>query len=120
MTHNKNILYVDDEIINNELFSICLKAKYNVFTSESPSEALKIMKEKPIDLLLTDFRMPEMNGIELIKEIKKDFPDKKCIIISGYVDSEIITPADAHLVFKVIMKPWKKDKLVDIINAALV
>lgn len=67
-----NILYVDDEQLNLQLFATVFKKKFNVITAESGLEGLeKLDKNKDICIVISDMRMPEMNGIEFINTAKK-------------------------------------------------
>jgi two-component system response regulator HupR/HoxA len=113
---NRNILYVDDEIVNVQLFNISMSKMFTVFTSESPLRALEILKENDIKVIITDYKMPVMNGMELIMEIKKHWPNAVCIILSGYLESYVIV--EKSLIYKYLLKPWNKAELSDIIETA--
>lgn len=110
-------MYVDDEETNLFLFEMSFAKQFNVLTSKSPVEALEIIKERKIRIVVSDYKMPEMNGMELISKIKQLKPDTVCIIVSGFVGSEVIT--DMSLVHKYIMKPWKKSELIEVISSAI-
>ena len=72
------ILYVDDEFINLEIFEINFSEKYEVFTALDAKSGLEVLaKESGIVVVISDMRMPEMNGIDFIKIAKSQFPDKK-------------------------------------------
>ncbi|MCK5145307.1 DUF3662 domain-containing protein [bacterium] len=79
------ILIVDDEpVLCAVLQRMLTKLKYQVVTAGNGFEALKILKKMTIDLVITDLRMPRMDGWELIQRIKKDEPDIPVVLISGY------------------------------------
>ena len=58
-----------------------------------PKEALSILEEVPVDLVISDYRMPEMSGVELLKEIKELYPNAVRIILSGYADFNNVVAA---------------------------
>lgn len=120
MGKNRNtILYIDDEYINLELFRANFKDEYKVFTAESAKEGLEILEKKDIDVIISDLRMPEMNGIELIEIIKKNNPEKVCILLTAYIESEVMLRAiNKELVFRYVLKPWKHNELKEIIEEA--
>ncbi len=113
----KKILYIDDEFLNLELFRINLKREYEVITAESPVKALEIIRNEKIDVIITDYKMPQMNGMELIRKVKNEIrPGAVCMILSGYLEGDVET--DQSLVYKYIMKPYKKQQMIDYIESA--
>ena len=105
----KKILYIDDEIINLELFEINFKNEFEIYVAESPLEGLKIVQNNSISVVITDYKMPEINGNELIQKIKEFNPHIVCIMLSGFLESAIAK--NSELVFEYIMKPYKKEEL---------
>ncbi|MCK4917046.1 MAG: response regulator [Candidatus Omnitrophica bacterium] len=78
------ILIVDDtEIVLIGLQRVLEKEGYEIIVTTSPKQALEIIKEKNFDLVYTDMKMPEMNGDELCKEIKKINPEIEVVVFSG-------------------------------------
>jgi len=73
MNQNK-LLYVDDEFINLQLFKFNFQKEYELFLASSGSEALSILEKEDINVIISDLKMPGMNGIELIKSIKYKSP----------------------------------------------
>ncbi len=115
-----NILYIDDEPINLNIFEMTFRRDFNIFKSLSAKEGLSIFNKENIDLVITDLKMPEMNGYELIKEIKKINPSKKCILLTAYYESDLVkNPEFVSNVYKYIIKPFKKDELKKIIIEAV-
>ena len=115
MNEMEKILYVDDEEINLDLFQWTFKKHFDVTTALSAKEALEILKENDIPVVITDFKMPEMNGIQFIEAIKKENPDKICIILTGFIES--IVKGKEDLVFEVLSKPWEKNSLYRVIQS---
>ena len=79
----KKILVVDDEQPILTIVSDALSGEYEVFTAETVKDAEKIVRDNVIDLLVADLVMPEKNGIDMIMEFKKLYPDMKILAISG-------------------------------------
>ncbi|MCU4163497.1 response regulator [Carboxylicivirga caseinilyticus] len=102
------ILFVDDEFINRELFSINLSKTYNVITADDGPAALQVLEENPdIKVIFSDMRMPQMNGIDFVKEAKRKFQDLKCYILTGFdISTEIQQALNENLIVKYFRKPF--------------
>ena len=81
-----NVLYVDDELNNLISFKAVFRIKYNVFTAISGEEAIKILSDTPINIIITDQRMPNMTGVEFLEKVIERFPDPVRILLTGYAD----------------------------------
>lgn len=115
----KKILYVDDEKVNLELFRLNFKKEYNVITCLSGEEGLEKVKQENIKVVISDLRMPGMNGIEMIEEIKKWDPSIICLLLTAYIEPQVMLKAiNEEIVFRYITKPWKKDELKSSIELA--
>jgi len=117
-----NILYVDDEVINLRIFKNTFRHEYKIFIALSAKEGLEIIEKNQINLVITDQRMPEMTGLEFLKEIHNKYqklpPDR--IMISGYSDQDAIDTAfRLYNLFAFITKPWETDHLKEMIEGAL-
>ena len=113
------VLYIDDEPINLNLFYMAFRKDFEIFQAQSPLEGLKLFNENEIDVLVTDQKMPHMTGIEVIKEIKKQNPEKNCILLTAYYDPEFLyDPEFQSLVFKYLEKPFKKEQMKELIQEA--
>lgn len=112
-----SVLYVDDEDINLIIFESNFKDNFNLHCTSSGEQALKILQNKDIDVIVTDQRMPIMTGVEMLKKSLAINADLGRIVLSGYTDAETIIDAvnngkiDAYLT-----KPWDIDHLKSIIN----
>lgn len=107
-----NILYVDDEAHNLVSFKATFRLKYNVFTTLSGEEALAILKENEIDILVTDQRMPGMTGVELLQKVLPTHPDALRILLTGFTDFEALMAAvNNGKIFAYMEKPWKEPEL---------
>lgn len=117
MADKIKLLYVDDEAANLNVFRIAFKRMYNVTTCESAAEGLKLMEEDKFDVIISDHRMPEMTGVELLEKVGELYPDMVRIIISEYVNDEIIRNAIKKFGFTgSVGKPWDADELVALIE----
>jgi two-component system response regulator (stage 0 sporulation protein F) len=107
------ILYVDDEIINIDLFKLSFRNKYDIITALSGDEGIHILhKEKDINLVISDMRMPGMNGLEFIEKAKKIYKNIPYIILSGYAKSPQINQAiEDRLIRNYFTKPFNKTLL---------
>ena len=115
------ILYVDDEIINLELLQLTFMNDFEVITAASAEEGLKILDLNPeIHVVISDLKMPVMNGLEFIKVVKQNFEGKVCMLLTGYMESEVMLEGfNKELIFRYLMKPWKVDELKETILEAL-
>lgn len=116
---SNKILYVDDEVINLELFKINFKNDYSIFVADSAQKGLEILKNEAINVIVSDLRMPHMNGIDFIEKVKREKPTTICILLTAFMESEAMLRAiNEELVYRYIMKPWKKDELKEVIDSA--
>ena len=120
MKTTSSILYIDDEPGNLDNFYFIFRRDYKVFIAASTDKAKEILKKEEIEVIITDQRMPNLTGVEFLKQIKPDYPDIVCMILTGYSDMEAITVAINEIgIFQYITKPWEKDQLKLKIDNAL-
>jgi signal transduction histidine kinase len=120
MSKKYNILYVDDEISNLNVFKNTFRRDYNIFTAESAEAGLEILDREEIDLILTDQRMPEISGVDFLKHVMLKYPDPTRILITAYSDFNVIKDAiNEAKIFQYIQKPWDEKETQQIINSAL-
>ena len=94
MTNNLlSILIIDDDPIYRKLSSSILKERFKVFTAEAPSVAFKLLKSEIIDYIICDYRLPEMDGLEVLKIIKEEYPNIELIMISDSGDMDTVIKA---------------------------
>jgi signal transduction histidine kinase len=119
MPHAHSILVVDDEPDVVRSVKDLLRLDYKVFTATSPEEGMKILEEHPIDVIMTDQRMPEMTGVEFLKRVRGPHPDATRLLFTGYADiSAVIAAINQGSVYRYIAKPWDPDELQSIIREA--
>jgi CheY-like chemotaxis protein len=105
----RTVLFVDDDTVI--LLSIVRDLQdqpYNILSASGSTEALEILQQKDVHVIVTDMCMPEMNGLELLRTVRKEYPDIIGLVLTGYLqDIELLTAVEDGEVFKLIPKPWK-------------
>lgn len=115
------IIIVDDEPDLLELLNLILteKTDNNVLTTTDPHQAIEWCKQYNADLLISDLRMPEMEGIELLKIIKQMDQNLPLILITAFGTIESAVEAMRHQAFDYITKPFKKEQILVSVDKAL-
>lgn len=115
------VLCVDDEEnILKALKRVLRKEDYTLLTANSAEEGLEVLKETPVHLVLSDQRMPGMDGTEFLAEIKELYPETIRIILSGYTEIGSITESiNKGHIYKFFLKPWNDENLKLEISKAL-
>ena len=107
-----NILYVDDEENNLVSFKAAFRLKYNVMIASSGDEALKILDKKPVEIIVTDQRMPNMTGIEFLEKVLETHPEPIRILLTGYSDmNAVIDAVNKGKIYHYLAKPWIEDEI---------
>lgn len=120
MEQEIKILCVDDEQnVLNSLVRLFIDEDYNILTATSGKEGLDILKKESVQIVISDYRMPIMNGAEFLKEVCELQPPTVRIVLSGYADTaSILSSINEGQIYKFIPKPWNDDELkVTILNA---
>ncbi|MDQ6983619.1 MAG: sigma-54 dependent transcriptional regulator, partial [Ghiorsea sp.] len=108
-----SILLVDDEVRVLESLQRLLEDDFDVHIASTPDEAMMIMADEWVQVVVSDQRMPMMTGVEFLQEVRGRFPEVIRIIISGYTDSEdIITAINDAGIHQYITKPWDPNNLL--------
>lgn len=117
----ERILVVDDELDMLMLLRMIIEdnTDYEVDTTNNPSEALKMVMENDYDLVISDLKMPGMDGLELFDEVKEMKPDLPLVIITAYGSLETSDEAIKKGVADFITKPFRKDSILFTINRVL-
>jgi two-component system NtrC family sensor kinase len=116
------ILFVDDERnVLRSLERLFLDEEYEVVTANSGPEGLEALEKfGPFQLIVSDYRMPSMNGVEFLAEVCHRWPDTERIILSGYADTaSIVSAINEGQIYKFIAKPWNDEDLLHAIREAL-
>ena len=123
MKRRKRILVVDDEVklaflLKQSLLN--LGPEYEIETANSALEALKIMEGDPCDLVITDFRMRGMGGLDLMRAVKSESPETLVILMTAYGSPEIVAEARRLDVYRYITKPFPIEEFQKIVREAFV
>jgi len=111
------ILVVDDDVIVTKSCKRILEAEgFEVSVVSSADHALESIKNYEFDLLLVDVKMPKHDGIYLMREIKKNWPDLPIIVMSGYPTQETISDVQQLGIAQFIPKPFRPDELIQSVH----
>jgi DNA-binding NtrC family response regulator len=115
------VIVDDEEMVLTSLNSfLALETDYTIKTFISAKEALEFIAKEPIDLVMSDYLMPEMDGISFLAEVKKLRPEVPRIILTGYADKENAIKAINNVgLFQYIEKPWDNDDILIIFRNGL-
>lgn len=114
-----SVLYVDDEENNLISFKATFRMKYKVYTALSGLDAMKIVEQHPIDIIITDQRMPHMTGVEFLEEVMKLNPEPMRILLTGYADmGAVVDAVNKGKIFHYLSKPWSEEELDETIQKA--
>lgn len=113
------ILIVDDE--PDVLFSLkgLLRHDFELYTAESGEEALQILSQHAVHVIMTDQRMPGMTGVELMDQARTQYPAAVRIVFTGYADIKAVVQAiNSGGLYRYITKPWDPDDLIETLHRA--
>ncbi len=112
------ILYVDDEMINLQLFEINLRKKFDVFITDNVMKGFELLEKNPdVSIVVSDMRMPVMNGLEFIKKSKNMFPKISYFMLSGYeITDEIQQAINSGLIIRYFRKPFNMSEMISVFD----
>jgi len=120
MENNAKILIVDDEQITLENLEIIMgKENYDVTTSSSGKEALKLLQKQEFDVVLTDLRMDEVDGMQVLAECKKLYPESEVVMITAYASLPSAIETMKKGAYYYLAKPFKLDEVRKVVKEAL-
>ena len=120
--NSQTIIIVDDEemVLTSLNSFLSLETEYQVKTFTSVNKALNFVRANDVDLVVSDYLMPEMDGISFLTQVKKIKPEVPRIILTGYADKENAIKAINEVgLFQYIEKPWDNDDLLIIFRNGL-
>lgn len=119
MTAAIRILVVDDvRLVLASLRRLLERAGFQVATAESGAAALALLEKEPVDLVVADFMMPGMNGIELLRVVAQRWPRARRAMLTAQADQELLDRSLADgLLHAAFTKPWSNKDLVDALKA---
>ena len=112
MSDLPTILIIDDEVRSLETLARILGEDFDIKTASNVEAGRAILETEWVQVLLCDQRMPDMSGVEFLKEVREQWPDVIRMIISGYTDAEdIISSINEAGIYQYITKPWQPESL---------
>lgn len=114
------ILLVDDEEDNLSLLYRTLRQEFDIVKTTSPLEALEIIGHIPVNIIISDHKMPEMDGVEFLKRTHEINPDSIRLLVTAYSDSKILIDAINYgKIYRYIKKPWEPTELIMVVRTAI-
>jgi DNA-binding NtrC family response regulator len=117
----QRILAVDDEVHMLRLLEriITEKTPYSIVTTNSPLEVPQLLEKERFDLILTDLKMPGMDGLDILRRVKDEGRPEEIIILTAFGSLETAIEALSHDVFDYITKPFKKEQILFTVDKAM-
>lgn len=115
------LMFVDDEVnILNSLVRLFRNENYRILTATGGEEGLAMLEENDISLIISDYKMPQMTGVEFLARAKEASPDTVRIMLTGYADLEAsIDAINKGEVYRFITKPWKDEEIKVMVSQCL-
>ncbi|MHC4727466.1 MAG: response regulator [Planctomycetota bacterium] len=112
MAEKRTVLFVDDEeTILRSLKIAFFNEQFNQLFARSGQEALEILQKEQVHIIVTDIRMPGMDGIELLKIVRERYPNIVKIVFTGFMDTSALhTDFNEGEIFKIVPKPWNLEE----------
>jgi response regulator RpfG family c-di-GMP phosphodiesterase len=118
---NATLLFVDDEVnVLSSLKRLFRPFGYRIFTAEGGTQGLDILARETVDVVVSDMRMPEMNGAQFLQKVNEQWPDTVRILLTGYAEiGATIDAVNKGHIYRYISKPWEDNDIVLAIKQAL-
>jgi putative nucleotidyltransferase with HDIG domain len=113
MRHAHTVLFVDDEVNILKALQRLLRSEHmNVLCASRAQEALELLDKQQCQVVVTDQRMPEMSGVDLLSQVRQRFPDIVRMMLTGYTEMDVAVDAiNRGEIYRLITKPWNDDEL---------
>ncbi|MDZ4203818.1 MAG: sigma-54 dependent transcriptional regulator [Bacteroidales bacterium] len=111
MNTKLSVLVLDDDLVVRSTLKSFLQKDFELFLASTPSVALRILKEEEVDIVISDFQLPEMNGLEFIRLVKEKYPDTEIIMISSHADMDTVIDAMRIGAIDFFKKPFEVDAI---------
>ena len=118
-TRQFKVLVVDDEQGPREAMKMILKDTYQVMTEDNATKAMERIIKGDIDIVALDIKIPNINGLELLQNIKKTAPDVEVFLITGFPSVSTAVEAMQYGAYDYVMKPFDKDAVLDVVRRGL-
>jgi signal transduction histidine kinase len=113
------VLVVDDENGPRQALRMLLKEEYAVDMADSVANAMTVLEDKPVDVIVSDIRMPTETGLDLLRKVRTRFPDVQVIILTGYGHLDTAMKAVEYGAFAYLEKPFDNDVMLDKVRACM-
>ena len=114
-----HVLYLDDEEHNLTAFRAAFRRDFQVHVTTVPSEAVRMLQEHPIEVVISDQKMPDVSGVEFFEMIMADHPDPVRMLLTGHADIDAVIDAiNKGRIYKYISKPWNELELKRLVEEA--
>jgi DNA-binding NtrC family response regulator len=114
------VLFVDDEERILRSLRMLFRGKYNVLLTTSGREAIEIVRSRAVHAVVSDQRMPEMLGVDLLREVRNVSPATMRLLLTGYSDLQsIVASVNEGEIFRFVEKPWQPQYLMDVVEQAV-
>src|SRR5438477_7873051 len=115
------LLIVDDEeFVRNALARALRNEEFDVISADGPKAAWDAITTQPVDVVLSDFKMPRMNGLELLQRVREEYPDTIRIMLTGHADVDtVIGAVNGGEVYRFLTKPWNDEELKLVLRLAV-
>ncbi|MBC7381504.1 MAG: hybrid sensor histidine kinase/response regulator [Bacteroidia bacterium] len=111
-TNKPKVLYVDDEQNNLMSFKAAFRMDFDVVLANSPEDAIALLSKEDVQVIISDFRMPNMTGVELFEKIRIEYPKPLRILLTAYGDEQnLMNAINKGQVFRYIKKPWVEEDI---------
>ncbi len=116
----KRVLFIDDNPNNLTAFRALLRNHYEIYTSTDVREALNMVKEKEPAVVVADYKMPQMSGVEFLQHVKETDPRAIRMMLTGHANLKAVVQAiNQSEIFRFIVKPWSEDELTKALDNAI-
>ena len=120
LDNKHSILCVDDEVDNVDALERLFRRKFNVLKATSAAQALKLLAQHPVTVIISDQRMPQMTGVEFLQESLKTHPNAIRILLTGYTDIDsVIAAINSGQIYRYVTKPWDPVDLANAVDRAV-
>ncbi|MCH8542245.1 MAG: response regulator [Alcanivorax sp.] len=114
------LLFVDDEERILRTLVMAFRSRYRVLSANSGQQALALLREHPVDVVISDQRMPHMTGVEVLRQARDIAPRAMRILLTGYAElASIVGSINEGEIFRYVQKPWRLEELRDTIAEAV-
>lgn len=115
-----SIMVVDDELlIRDLLYDFFTGQGWSITVAESGSKALELLERQPVDLVLSDIKMPDMDGLQLAEELRRSHPETPVVLMTGYPSVESAVSALRARVEDYVIKPFNINQLFKLIDSTI-